>query len=354
LRGNGTNKYLDISAANDLRIVTQQNGVEIDRLKIGLIDKYNDVYGLQIRNGKNKVVLTTDEDGELWLKNALHIGGSSDKYDIKLGYNELKFKTEEEEQIHESINANDNFIVYEDGSMVANAANIKGHIEAESGSFKGHIEATSGKIGNMTIGEIENIADGQRKLEIVSTVGNTFKVSRTGAAPEVIKLTAKETGLTELDKDTIYWFTSTDLINWTPITQGIECQISYTTFSNKQKDDILYLKIEAIFEDVVYDDFFTITQVKDGEDPVVLVITASHGTFFRNNIGSTILTAKLYQRGAEIDMYEPYDYEYKWYDASNPTEILYNTKSIQITADDVSFSRTYGCDIELKGGQLNG
>lgn len=339
LRGNGTNKYLDISAANDLRIVTRQDGVEIDRLKIGLIDSYNDVYGLQIRNSENQVVLTTDEDGELWLQSALHVGGSSEQYDIKIGYNESKFKIEDEEQIHESINVNDNFVVYEDGSMVANSATIKGHIEA-----------TSGKIGNMTIGEIESIADGQRKLEIISTAGNTFKVSHTGAAPEMIKLTAKETGLTELDKDTIYWFTSTDLISWTPIAQGIECQISYTTFSNKQKDDILYLKIEAIFENVAYDDFFTINQVKDGEDPVVLVITASHGTFFRNNIGSTILTAKLYQRGAEIDMYEPYDYEYKWYDASNPTEILYNTKSIQITADDVSFSRTYGCDIELKGG----
>ena len=341
LRGNGTDKYLDISAANDLRVVSKNGETEIERIKIGLIDAYNDIYGLQIRNNENKVVLTTDEAGELWLQNALRIGGSPNRYDIKIGYDKEKFKIEKIEgidtNIYESINANNNFIVYEDGSLVATKARITGHIEA-----------TSGKIGNMTIGEIEDAANGQKKLEIISLTGETFKISRTGIAPEIVQLVASATGLAGLDENTIYWYTSTDLISWTQIAQGVRCEISYTTFSNKQKDDILYLKVETSFEGNVYDDFTTIKQIKDGEEPIVLVITSSNGTFFRNGVGSTILTARLYQYGAEIDSASPYKYNYKWYDTSNPAEILSNSKSFEINAESVSSLRTYGCNVESK------
>jgi len=78
------------------------------------------------------------------------------------------------------VDANNNFIVYEDGHMVA-----------ESGSFKGHIEATSGKIGNMTIGEVENTVSVSKQLEIESPKGYSFKVNNFGGSPTSLILTAK-------------------------------------------------------------------------------------------------------------------------------------------------------------------
>ena len=133
LRGDGVDKYLDISTDNDLRIVTKQDGTEIERLKIG----------------------------ELWLKNALRVGGSSEQYDIKIGYSKDRYKTEDEGNIHETINAHGNFIVYEDGSLKATKASITGHIEA-----------TSGKIGNMDIAAIDKMGT---QVIIVATEGTIFK-----------------------------------------------------------------------------------------------------------------------------------------------------------------------------------
>ena len=45
------------------------------------------------------------------------------------------------------------FMVLEDGSLYAKAANISGHIEATSGSFSGNIAANSGEIGGLVIVE---------------------------------------------------------------------------------------------------------------------------------------------------------------------------------------------------------
>ena len=70
------------------------------------------------------------------------------------------------------IDANEVFVVYEDGHVIANSGSFKGHIEASSGKFEGEIIATSGKIGNMTIGEVE---EATYKVVITSDSGTTFK-----------------------------------------------------------------------------------------------------------------------------------------------------------------------------------
>ena len=50
----------------------------------------------------------------------------------------------------------------------------------------------------------------------------------------------------------------------------------------------------------------------------------------------------------EIDAYEPYEYTYIWRDA-NDSNWSSPGKTLTVTADEVSFSRTYICDVS-KGG----
>jgi hypothetical protein len=86
----------------------------------------------------------------------------------------------------------------------------------------------------------------------------------------------------------------------------------------------------------------------DGEDALMLVITSSQGNYFKNNKGTTVLTARLFRGTEEIDILPPYDYMYTWKDGET-SEILKTGKTLSVTAADVSFSRTYICDIS-KGG----
>jgi hypothetical protein len=85
-----------------------------------------------------------------------------------------------------------------------------------------------------------------------------------------------------------------------------------------------------------------------GEDALTLVITSSGGNYFRNNKGSTILTARLFKAGIEIDKYETEAYVYTWSDPNRPNW-SYTGKNLTVTANEVDFNRTYVCDVS-KGG----
>jgi len=127
-------------------------------------------YGLRISDKNEEAILETKADGGLWLKKRLNIS-STGEYSIGLGYLDKTDTisvpipdSEEREEItvRRTFDVNNNFIVWEDGSIKANNGTFKGHVEAESGtfngtvyatdgSFTGEIYATGGKIGNMTI-----------------------------------------------------------------------------------------------------------------------------------------------------------------------------------------------------------
>ena len=129
------NKYdnylVEVSSENDICVSNQT----YDLIKIGKINSTPDVFGIRIRNFAGQPVMETGQDGRLWLRNRLDIS-SSGSHDIGIGYlNE--YKTVNNENIHEVFNANDVFIVYEDGS-----------VKATNGEFTGTINATSGSIGD--------------------------------------------------------------------------------------------------------------------------------------------------------------------------------------------------------------
>lgn len=131
-----------ITSKDDIQVLS--GGQE--RIKIGRIaDK---IYGIRISNANGEPVMTTRDDGTLWLENRLNIETYNNN-EVGIG------KLDSEDTKHPKhggkiINANNGFIVYEDG----------------------HIQANSGQIGSMSIDSIENSTT---RVEITSSIGNSMK-----------------------------------------------------------------------------------------------------------------------------------------------------------------------------------
>lgn len=139
------NKYGDytteVSSTDDIRVIKPgQNDSIIELIKIGRIfhdtsDPTNDVFGIRISNNAGVPVMESDNTGGLWLRDHLSISTTQqtvgDQFHVDIGY--LTGYKPGYPDIHEVFNANDGFLVYEDGS----------------------IKATSGTIGSMTIEKIE-------------------------------------------------------------------------------------------------------------------------------------------------------------------------------------------------------
>ena len=109
-------------------------------------------------------------DGKMWIRNELKVG--VDLSSVSIGYledtkamsyrNTIDFSDKTNEEIHQVINANNKFMVYEDGSM-----------KATDGEFTGIIYAIGGKIGNM---EIDSLIDPgyEVSIEIEEGTGTVF------------------------------------------------------------------------------------------------------------------------------------------------------------------------------------
>ena len=141
-----------ITSTDDIQVF---NGGQ-ERIKIGRIE--DNVYGIRISNAEGAPVMETDDEGELWLKNKLSI----ETYNKQVAIGKLD--TQESKDIaHGSriIDANNSFVVYEDGYM-----------KATGGEFTGVINATGGSIGGLTIGQLEKIG---YEVQITSNVGITMK-----------------------------------------------------------------------------------------------------------------------------------------------------------------------------------
>jgi len=125
---------------------------------------------LQLKDSDGKIVLEQSSQGKVWIRNEIKIGDENST--VSIGYlKDTKIVNGSSSNIHEVINANDKFVVYEDGSMVA-----------KDGTFTGTIYATGGKIGNL---DIESLQEGGLEVAIESDSGFVFK-NETG----IKKLTA--------------------------------------------------------------------------------------------------------------------------------------------------------------------
>lgn len=331
-----------ITSTDDIQVLAGN----MERIKIGRID--TDVYGIRISNAQGATVMETDDSGELWLKNRLRVGTNKTST-VEIGYlDAVRADTDVHEVIHAG-NGDQEFVVYEDGKMVAQGA-----------EFHGTIYATGGQIGNLTVGEVEgavgdmnSVIEATRKLDISSKLGYNFKVEGNVGTPERLTFEAACVGFST--DNIIEWLGSREFETWTHLGEGKEFVLSYNDFLAKDPINLTYY-IKARVKDnenKEYESWITIMALvtgEKGEDALMLVITSSNGNFFRNDTGSTVLTARLFKGGQEIDAYAPYDYVYTWSDANDPSWAPETQgKTLAITADDVYFSRTYVCNIS-KGG----
>lgn len=176
----GLDGYIRITEEEDIQLINKVvlNGkaIEIDQVKIGLLDKKGDeaIYGLRLKDHLNQVVLEQSSQGKVWIRDELKIG-TTDTSTVSLGYlkkyrnDETAIKDEEGNIIggvSQVIRAGDSgtkqeFIVYEDGRL-----------EATGGYFKGEIHADSGTIGGVSI---QTILGAEYEVLIEVTKGTVFK-----------------------------------------------------------------------------------------------------------------------------------------------------------------------------------
>ena len=180
------NGSVRITSTDDIQVLSDNK----ERIKIGRIGEDN--YGIRISNREN-TVMETDSSGELWLKNRLRIG-TDDTSTVEIGYlNTVR----EDTGIHEIFHAGTGekeFVVYEDGKMVAQGA-----------EFHGKIYATGGTIGGL---EIDSIMPSY-EVRIVADNGPSF---RNGEGKKI--LTAKlYRGSTLIEDQVTYqWYYETNPI----------------------------------------------------------------------------------------------------------------------------------------------
>lgn len=286
--------YVAISSEEDF-VVNDGNknineGKGVNRIKIGKIGEEiivsesgetitQPIFGLFIADATGARVMETNDDGTLWLKNRLNIE-TKEGYTVGIG----KLGASTENGKNEIINANNKFLVYEDGS-----------IKATDGTFTGTVYATAGKIGNLSVEDVENVVSQSKGIEIESINGFTFTInSTTVVVPDKISLLAKLIGI---PNETIYWSGSMDGADWIDYGTGEKFDLTYN--EDLFESGIYYIKVTC----ADYSDIVSITKVKDGISPVIIVIESSAGDVYINNDIETILTAKVYQENIEITTY---------------------------------------------------
>lgn len=179
--------WVEVSTTDDIRVMADKGQ---ERIRIGRLPQQGggSRYGLRLQDSSNKITLEADERGQLWLKSGLII--SDDKYNktgaedrVAIGYlkNISSEKYPAKNGFNQVFNANNHFIVYEDGSIVANRGTFAGHLQAASGSFQGHVDARTGSIGGWIIGETDENGGVAPNLHSVQKVGDKYAATLYGA-----------------------------------------------------------------------------------------------------------------------------------------------------------------------------
>ena len=86
-----------------------------------------------------------------------------------------------------------------------------------------------------------------------------------------------------------------------------------------------------------------------GDDAIIVSVDASNGTIFKNNTGSTVLTARVFKGGVEQAVTDAGVCgslgSIKWYKAGSNTAIA-TSKTLTVTANDVTNAQAYSCQLE--------
>lgn len=89
--------------------------------------------------------------------------------------------------------------------------------------------------------------------------------------------------------------------------------------------------------------------IVDQSDPLQVIIQSTGGDVFKNGEGSTILTAKCYQAGEEVDMEGKGTYTWSKYDKDGTLVAGYSKtgKTLSVGSADVAVKATFMCEVTL-------
>lgn len=96
-----------------------------------------------------------------------------------------------------------------------------------------------------------------------------------------------------------------------------------------------------------YTDVITLT---DKTDNYQAVIESTGGDIFKNTVGTSVLTCRLWQNGTEVDLSGD-EHSYKWYrwdkdgNALDGGAVFATGKSIEVDGDDVDVKTTFICEV---------
>lgn len=139
--------YISITEDEDFQVFNNGNCV----LKIGQLG--GSCFGLRMMDNEGKATLEQINEGKLWLRDYISIGPvnfTQENYPVQIGYLPIPEAEEgqEPEKLHRVFDANNKFVIYEDGSVYA-----------KEGHFEGELVATSGVFGGFTISDNRLVSD---------------------------------------------------------------------------------------------------------------------------------------------------------------------------------------------------
>lgn len=111
------NQQIEISTEKDICVSKTIDDKVIDKIRIGQITTKDNkvVYGLQLKDDTGAITMETDDSGQLWLRDKLRISST-----VSIGVLETG------KDRYQVFNSNNNFIVYNDGTVEATQGNFSG------------------------------------------------------------------------------------------------------------------------------------------------------------------------------------------------------------------------------------
>ena len=353
--------------------------------------KHEMIYGIRIKDKNEDTVLETKYgDGTLWLRKELHIGNDSTTT-VQIGY--LDEKRQVSVMNGQSTTMKDMHVVFRAGADAKNQ-------NEDSQKFliyeDGYFEARAGKIGEYTIGDINSVIKGLKKLDIFSKLGYNFGMDKDdNPNPAELNLTLITTGfelyepigspsLSEIStyfeknedgkyiptkdetfqENKIYykknfdvsWEGSATYEEWEQLSDEDQYTLTYNDFKTKASGSVYYVRAicwkrgeDHNINNIEYQDSVTITSNNNGEDAYLVVITSSNGSFFKGANKSTTLEAKIF-KGGKLET-ETSKYEFKWYTTADPSKVLSTSNTLEVSSTSISGQATYVCDITTNGGK---
>lgn len=111
------NQQIEISTEKDICVSKTIDDKVVDKIRIGQITTKDNkvVYGLQLKDDTGATTMETDDSGQLWLRDKLRISDT-----VSIGVLETG------RDRYQVFNSNNNFIVYNDGTVEATRGNFSG------------------------------------------------------------------------------------------------------------------------------------------------------------------------------------------------------------------------------------